>query len=77
MELGFTDCFRLFKQEQNSYSWWDYRAAAYAGNRGLRIDLILASEQLQDRCTASYIDKNPRNLERPSDHAPVIAEFEL
>ncbi|MGD2055936.1 MAG: exodeoxyribonuclease III, partial [Gammaproteobacteria bacterium] len=59
------------------YSWWDYRAAAFRRNLGLRIDLILASQALADACTACWIDKEPRSRERPSDHAPVIAEFRV
>ncbi len=75
LELGFTDTFRLFEQEENSFSWWDYRAAAFRRNMGLRIDLILASNALGPNCSFSSIDKEPRRNERPSDHAPVIAEF--
>jgi len=72
--LGLVDTFRLFTQEQQSFSWWDYRAAAFRRNMGLRIDLILASQALAEQCTACFIDKEPRRLERPSDHAPVVAE---
>jgi exodeoxyribonuclease-3 len=75
--LGLSDVFREFEQEEKSYSWWDYRAAAFRRNMGLRIDLILASQALTDRCAACYIDKEPRRLERPSDHTPVVAEFSL
>jgi exodeoxyribonuclease-3 len=75
IELGLSDVFRQFDQEDESYSWWDYRAAAFRRNRGLRIDLILASQALAKNCTACYIDKEPRRLERPSDHTPVVAEF--
>ena len=75
LDLGFVDTFRLFEQEENSFSWWDYRAAAFRRNLGLRIDLILASTLLEARCSFSTIDKEPRSNERPSDHAPVIAEF--
>ena len=75
--LGLADTFRLFTQEEKSFSWWDYRAAAFRRNMGLRIDLILASQSLAEHCTASYIDKEPRRLERPSDHTPVVAEFSL
>jgi exodeoxyribonuclease-3 len=75
LDMGLVDTFRLFKQAPDAFSWWDYRAAGFRRNRGLRIDLILASAGIQDACTASYIDKEPRRLERPSDHAPVIAEF--
>ncbi|MGD2055891.1 MAG: exodeoxyribonuclease III, partial [Gammaproteobacteria bacterium] len=72
LESGLHDTFRLFDQEAQSYSWWDYRAAAFRRNLGLRIDLILASQALADACTACWIDKEPRRRERPSDHAPVI-----
>ena len=72
---GLTDCFRLFAQKEKSFSWWDYRAAAFRRNRGLRIDHILASKKLSELCQKCYIDINPRKLERPSDHTPVVAEF--
>ena len=75
--LGLQDTFRLFPQEEKSFSWWDYRAAAFRRNMGLRIDLILASQSLAENCTACHIDKAPRRLERPSDHTPVVAEFSL
>jgi exodeoxyribonuclease-3 len=74
---GLVDTFRLFAQKEQSYSWWDYRAAAFRRNMGLRIDLILATKALAAQCTACFIDKEPRRLERPSDHAPVVAEFSL
>ncbi len=74
-DLGFTDTFRLFDQEENTFSWWDYRAAGFRRNRGLRIDLILASSLLEGACGFSVVDKAPRSNERPSDHAPVVAEF--
>jgi exodeoxyribonuclease-3 len=74
-DLGFVDTFRLFDQEDNSFSWWDYRAGGFPRNLGLRIDLILASSSLEAGCTFSAVDKAPRSHERPSDHAPVIAEF--
>ncbi|HSN00876.1 MAG TPA: exodeoxyribonuclease III [Rudaea sp.] len=74
-DLGFSDSFRLFEQEGGSFSWWDYRQAAFRRNLGLRIDLILASESLRARCRASVIDRTPRTWERPSDHAPAILEL--
>lgn len=77
LELGMKDTFRLFPQEEKSFSWWDYRAAAFRRNMGLRIDLILASHALAGQCTACHIDKAPRRLERPSDHTPVVADFSL
>jgi exodeoxyribonuclease-3 len=77
IDAGLHDTFRKFKQPEKSFSWWDYRAAAFRRNLGLRIDHILCSDALYDRCSASTIDTQPRTLERPSDHAPVIADFEL
>jgi len=73
--LGFKDTFRLFEQPEKIYSWWDYRMLAFRRNAGLRIDQILASPALAQHCTACTVDKEPRKLERPSDHAPVIAVF--
>lgn len=77
LALGFRDVFRDFEQDDKSFSWWDYRAAAFRRNMGLRIDLILASSSLAERCRSSRIDVEPRRLERPSDHTPVLAEFDL
>ena len=76
LDLGLTDVFRQFEQAEKSFSWWDYRAAGFRRNAGLRIDLILSTDPLTQCCTASYVDKEPRTWERPSDHAPVVAEFE-
>jgi exodeoxyribonuclease-3 len=73
LALGMKDSFRLFEQPEKSFSWWDYRAAGFRRNLGLRIDHILLSEPLATQCTASTIDRDMRKLERPSDHAPVIA----
>ena len=75
IDLGLTDVFRHFDQPEKIYSWWDYRAAGFRRNAGLRIDLILTSETMTRGCKASYVDKEPRAWERPSDHAPVVAEF--
>ena len=75
IDLGFADAFRLFEQPEKSFSWWDYRMMAFRRNMGLRIDHILLSAPLAARCTACAIDKAPRKLERPSDHAPVLAEL--
>jgi exodeoxyribonuclease-3 len=75
--VGLKDCFRLFEQPEKLYSWWDYRMMAFRRNAGLRIDLILASTTLAQKCLESRIDKAPRKLERPSDHAPVLATFDI
>lgn len=74
---GLTDVFRKFEQPEKSFSWWDYRAGGFRRNHGLRIDHILCSPGLAERCSACRIDTNPRRHERPSDHAPVIAQFDL
>lgn len=76
LALSLQDSFRLFDQEEKLFSWWDYRAAGFRRNRGLRIDLLLVSNAVANNCKASRIDKEPRKLERPSDHAPVIVEFD-
>jgi len=75
LQLGLHDVFRQFDQTEKSFSWWDYRAAGFRRNAGLRIDLILASPPMAAACQASHIDKEPRTWERPSDHTPVVAEF--
>jgi exodeoxyribonuclease-3 len=77
LQLGLYDSFRNFVQEERSYSWWDYRAAAFRRNRGLRIDHVLLSKELNALCLKSAIDKEPRKAERPSDHAPVWVELDL
>jgi exodeoxyribonuclease-3 len=76
-KLGLADVFRQFEQAEKTFSWWDYRAAGFRRNAGLRIDLILASTALATACEASYVDREPRTWERPSDHTPVVAEFSL
>jgi exodeoxyribonuclease III len=75
MALGLEDTFRLFEQPEAVFSWWDYRAAGFRRNRGLRIDLVLASQPLAAACRRAWVDIEPRRHERPSDHAPVAAEF--
>lgn len=75
LDLGLADCFRQQEQPEQQFSWFDYRAASFRRNRGLRIDLILASAPLVQYCSSSTIDLEPRGWERPSDHAPVLSEF--
>ena len=77
MSLGLIDVFRSFEQPPRSYSWWDYRAGAFQRNNGLRIDLVLASAALAERCSACTIDREPRRVERASDHTPVMATFDI
>jgi exodeoxyribonuclease-3 len=77
LELGLADAFRAFEQPPRSWSWWDYRNLAFRKNQGLRIDHILVSQGLQPELRSCVIDKAPRKLERPSDHAPVLADLGL
>ena len=73
--LGLKDSFRIFEQPEKTFSWWDYRQLAFPKNHGLRIDFILLSPDLASKCTSCRIDRNARKGEKPSDHAPVIAEI--
>jgi len=76
-QWGFVDLFRKINGNVQEFSWWDYREGAWQKNHGLRIDHIWTSPPLADKCTGCRIDKSPRTLEKPSDHAPVIAEFSM
>ncbi len=75
IQLGLEDGFRLFDKNEGQFSWWDYRMAGFRRNLGMRIDHILITPALKEISTASYIDKTPRKLERPSDHTPVVLEM--
>ncbi|PSB08765.1 exodeoxyribonuclease III [Pleurocapsa sp. CCALA 161] len=72
LELGFKDVFRKFSDEPEQYSWWDYRSGGFARNRGWRIDHHYLTEKLYQQAVKSWIDVEPRRLEKPSDHAPVV-----
>lgn len=76
LALGLQDSFRIFNKEAGCYTWWDYRAAAFRRNLGLRIDHILTSKSLAQKCSSCYIDIQPRRWEQPSDHTIIVAEFE-
>jgi exodeoxyribonuclease-3 len=73
---GFEDTLRKLHPEEKIYTWWDYRAGAFHRGWGLRIDHILATPPLANRCKEVYVDREERKGEKPSDHAPVIAVFE-
>ncbi|MBI4207726.1 MAG: exodeoxyribonuclease III [Betaproteobacteria bacterium] len=77
LALGLKDGFRLFEQPEKSFTWWDYRMNAFRRKMGLRIDHVLLSTELAKLCTACSIDVDPRKAERPSDHAPVIADLKI
>ncbi len=74
---GFVDLFRKINGNMKEFSWWNYREGAFQKNQGLRIDLIWTSETLASKCVECQIDRKPRTWERPSDHAPVVANFAL
>ncbi|WP_386068707.1 exodeoxyribonuclease III [Tahibacter sp. UC22_41] len=75
LDLGLLDSFREFHSNDGAFSWWDYRQAAFRRNLGLRIDLVLASQNLRPRFAGASIDLEPRRWERPSDHAPALLEL--
>jgi len=74
-DWGFTDAFRLHNEEGGKFTWWDYRAGAFRRNLGLRIDHVWITEPLVSRSVRTWIDLDPRTWEKPSDHAPMIAEI--
>jgi len=77
MEWGFVDVFRMHCKEAGQYTFWDYRARnPLKRNLGWRLDHIMATRGLAEKSTACYIDKEPRVVERPSDHTPIVAEFD-
>lgn len=76
-QFGLSDTFRKHHDQAGQFSWWDYRNLAFPKNLGLRIDFILATPSLYDRCVASGIERNERKGKLPSDHAPVFAEFRV
>jgi exodeoxyribonuclease-3 len=75
--FGLEDTLRLHTQEGGLYSWWDYRKLSFPKNDGLRLDLILATGPAARACTAASIDRAERKGQQPSDHAPVLAAFDL
>jgi len=77
VEFGLVDVFRQHHHEAGQFSWWDYRAGGFQRDQGLRIDLILATKPLADRCSSAAIDILPRHGDKPSDHVPVVALFDL
>lgn len=76
-QWGLVDLYRKLNGDVQEFSWWDYRAGAWQKNHGLRIDHLWASSSLAEKCTSCVIDKSPRQFEKPSDHAPVTADFDV
>ncbi|RDH44317.1 exodeoxyribonuclease III [Zooshikella ganghwensis] len=80
MGWGLADCYRqLHPQTDNRFSWFDYRSKGFEREpkRGLRIDLILATTPLLAKLTHCHIDYDTRAMAKPSDHCPVIADFDI
>jgi exodeoxyribonuclease-3 len=78
VDWGFTDIFRKHHPEPGQYTFWDYRSkVSFAKNLGWRIDHIMATESVAKKSSTSYVDKTPRTMPRPSDHAPIVAEFDI
>jgi len=76
MKWGFVDVFRMHCTDAGQYTFWDYRMNAFRRNLGWRLDHIMATEALAKKSVACYIDKEPRLAEKPSDHTPIVAEFD-
>lgn len=76
-QWGFEDLFRKLYPDTQEFSWWNYREGAWQRNRGLRIDYVWTSQSLAEKCTDCVIDRSTRDLEKPSDHAPVVADFDI
>ncbi len=74
-DFGLIDAFRELHSEPGLYSWWDYRGGGFRKNEGLRIDYVFLSESLARRCTSATMDVEPRRLDKPSDHIPVLVEL--
>ena len=75
LSLGLTDAFRVFNQQPQQYTFWDYQAGAWPQNKGIRIDHFLLAPVLADRLVNCTIDKEPRGLDKASDHTPVILDI--
>lgn len=77
LEFGLLDAYRERHQEGGKFSWWDYRMGAFPRNRGLRIDYVFATRPIIDAMKSVEIDVTPRHWDKPSDHTPVVIDFEL
>jgi exodeoxyribonuclease-3 len=75
LDWGMTDTVRQMHPDGGVLSWWDYRRLAFPRNDGLRIDHILATAPLAESLQSAYVDRDERKGKKPSDHAPVVAEF--
>ncbi|NNN01707.1 MAG: exodeoxyribonuclease III [Acidimicrobiaceae bacterium] len=74
---GLVDLTRALNPGEPCYSWWDYRNGSFRRGWGLRIDLLFVDRDLLDKASSSYVDRDARKGEKPSDHAPVVGEFTI
>ncbi len=77
LSWGLVDAFRRLYDDEDLFTWWDYRAGNFHKHRGMRIDLILLTEALADRTRYGLIDRNARKGQKPSDHAPLFIDTDL
>lgn len=77
LNSDFVDNFRIKYPDKQEFSWWDYRAGAFEQNKGMRIDTILSTSNAIANLSDCFIDYKTREKAKPSDHAPVIAEYSL
>ena len=76
LEAGTVDAFRELHPDEPGFTWWDYRAGHFHKKLGLRIDAVLLSKPIAERLQECGIDRNFRKGTKPSDHAPLLAEFQ-
>jgi exodeoxyribonuclease-3 len=77
VDWGLVDSFRLVRQEDELFTWWDYRAGNFHKHKGLRIDLVMLSQPLADHVTYALVDRNARKGKLPSDHAPLLIDIDV
>ena len=77
VEWGLVDVFRTLYDDDRLFTWWDYRAGDFHNHRGMRIDLLFATRPLADRATWGLIDRFARKGKSPSDHAPLLVDFDV
>ena len=76
MDWGLVDTFRMHNQDGGHFTWWSHRKCAFRYNRGLRIDFVLATRSVAQRCRSAEIDRGERGARRSSDHAPVFVDID-
>jgi exodeoxyribonuclease-3 len=74
--LGLSDAHDLGNEPAGTYTFWDYQAGAWQRDHGIRIDFALLSPQAADRFRAIETHREARDMDKPSDHVPVVVELE-